>query len=245
MPNISVSADSLFTWTAEADSGYVTFAMAMDLFEKNDLISADFNKGTTFESSDTIGNYYRTGNRFVMCIEDPNDDYMSSSFIVAEIEPVENGHFRLVARKEMAHANYDCCNEGFFDRFQKCSPAYFLVKRCVTGSDYCGAFLYVFRDVAHFGEAVHFWADMPAELTYWFCEEGRKARCLKADFEFTVNGDVLTVYMHERTLRESTRKVLSVRDYLRTFTFSDNQRVPLKSVEVKSAEPSKLLFGRK
>ncbi|KQS93080.1 hypothetical protein [Chryseobacterium sp. Leaf394] len=132
------------TNTFDGDSGYVSIKSGENLLlelNKNDIIDFEYKQ---LKQSDTIGKYYRKLNstNFILYLNDITNKKLSPSNFIIEVD----SKGKIIKSERYVNGFYLCCWNNKFDGFGKIND-YFFIKSCGTGSAFCSAQLYFFKDV--------------------------------------------------------------------------------------------------
>lgn len=130
------------------DVGYITKRAGIDILDQV-KISRKTDKWFEFiKDVDTIGKYIKskeTGN-YIICLLDLQHKFEVETHVLIELKRIKKNTYKLVAKERYFHGNYSCCWTTNFSGFNQMGN-YFTFDVCGTGSGFCGAKTYYFKNV--------------------------------------------------------------------------------------------------
>jgi hypothetical protein len=135
-------------WFFDEDSGYVTKEQFLPFLQAKELTDTTpkepYNGPWHYVGkTDTIGKYYKLDSEnVILCAINHTSDFETHK--IMQLSRLGNDEIGLVKSEEYLHGNYSCCWNGF-DGFNK-KGDFFSLKLCGTGSGFCSADLYFFKD---------------------------------------------------------------------------------------------------
>lgn len=128
----------------KSDSGYVSFKDGKKYLlelNKNDTIDV---LEETINENDTIGKFYKKENstNYVLYLNDLLNTKKAPSQFILEMD----SKGEIIKSERYINGFYRCCWNNEFEGFGKIND-YFYLKTCGSGSAFCSAQLYIFKDV--------------------------------------------------------------------------------------------------
>lgn len=128
----------------KSDSGFVSFKDGKNYLielNKNDTIDVS---EVTIKENDTIGKFYKKENstNYILYLNDLLNTNKAPSQFILEID----SKGEIIKSERYINGFYLCCWNNKFEGFGKIND-YFYLKSCGTGSAFCAAELYIFKEV--------------------------------------------------------------------------------------------------
>lgn len=206
-----------------ADSGYITPGNVHQLLK---ITQADtlFTFYTDAPATDTLGKYYKMA----------NGNYIASvavigpeGYILCEATPDGT----VLKQEKYIFNNFECCWKSKDDCLRKYGN-YYTFLTCSTGTDYCGGYLYIFKEVTSQQTAPGI--DKSEFYRRW---KAGKDTYHDINGEVKVTGDTVTMhYTHEvyKERKNGKRKVKLQKRLSACYTQQDGKWVIADSVKVKA-----------
>jgi hypothetical protein len=130
------------------DFGYLTKRAGLEILDQIKMTRKSDEWWEIIKDFDTIGKYFKskeTGN-YILCLLDLQHTFDFETHVLIELKWIEKNTYKVMAKERYFHGNYACCWTNSFSGFNQMSN-YFTFDVCGTGSGFCGAKTYYFKNV--------------------------------------------------------------------------------------------------